>query len=605
MARAIWSGSISFGLLNVPVKLYSAVSRKSVSFRELRASDSSRIRHRRVAEADGEEVPYEEIVKGYEIAPEQYVVITREELEELDPKKTRAIEIQDFVDLDEIDPIYFDHPYYLGPDKGAEKAYALLVKAMTDAKKVAVARFVLRNRENLAAIRPMGKVLTMATMRFADEVVSPEELDDVIPEDGRKLSKRELEMAEQLIESLSTDFDADKYRDEYREELVALIERKARGEEVVEAVSEAPKPTKAPDLMAALEESLAAIQGEPLAAGSKRDGKRRRRQAAKAGDRRQVPLRLQELQGRIEIAKQGKSREVDVDGRRVELTNLDKVLWPKAGFTKGEAIDYYARVAETILPHLAGRPLTRVRFPDGTESQRFFEKRAPSHTPDWVRTAPIEMGTTGVLDFIVCDDRATLVWLAQLAALELHPSLSLAADPETPTVIAFDLDPGAPATIVECSQVGLRVRELFAGLGLESFAKTSGSKGLQVYVPLNSAVGYERTKPFARAVAQALERAEPELVVSRQKKELRKGKVLVDWSQNDRAKTTVAVYSLRCRERPWASTPLRWEEVEALAAGGDPESVRFEGAAVLERIDAHGDLFAPVLELEQELPEEL
>ena len=255
MARAIWSGSISFGLLNVPVKLYSAVSRKSVSFRELRASDSSRIRHRRVAEADGKEVPYEE-------------------LEELDPKKTRAIEIQDFVDLDEIDPIYFDHPYYLGPDKGAEKAYALLVKAMTDAKKVAVARFVLRNRENLAAIRPMDKVLTMATMRFADEVVSPEELDDVIPEDGRKLSKRELEMAEQLIESLSTDFDADKYRDEYREELVALIERKGRGEEVVEAVSEAPKPTKAPDLMAALEESLAAIQGEPLAAGSKRDGKR-------------------------------------------------------------------------------------------------------------------------------------------------------------------------------------------------------------------------------------------------------------------------------------------------------------------------------------------
>ena len=281
------------------------------------------------------------------------------------------------------------------------------------------------------------------------------------------------------------------------------------------------------------------------------------------------------------------------------------MLWPKAGFSKGEAIDYYARVAETILPHLAGRPLTRVRFPDGTESQRFYEKRAPSHTPDWVRKAPIETGRAGLLDFIVCDDRATLIWLAQLAALELHPSLSLAEDPDTPTVIAFDLDPGAPATIVECSQVGLRVRELFDNLGLESFAKTSGSKGLQVYVPLNTAVGYERTKSFARAVAQALERAEPELVVSRQKKELRKGKVLVDWSQNDRAKTTVAVYSLRCRELPWVSTPLRWEEVEELAGDGDPESVRFEGPAALERIDAHGDLFAPVLELEQELPEKL
>src|SRR3954447_26518339 len=182
MARAIWTGSISFGLLNVPVKLYSAVSRKSVSFRELRSSDSSRIRHKRVAEADGEEVDYNEIVKGYEIAPEQYVTITRDELEELDPKKTRAIEISDFVDLDEIDPIYFDHPYYLGPDKGAERAYALLVKAMADSRKVAIARFVLRNRESLAALRPMGDVMTMATMRFADEVMSPTEIAELFPE---------------------------------------------------------------------------------------------------------------------------------------------------------------------------------------------------------------------------------------------------------------------------------------------------------------------------------------------------------------------------------------------------------------------------------------
>ena len=212
------------------------------------------------------------------------------------------------------------------------------------------------------------------------------------------------------------------------------------------------------------------------------------------------------------------------------------------------------------------------------------------------------MGTAGTLDFIVCDDRATLIWLAQLAALELHPSLSLADDPERPTVIAFDLDPGAPATAVECAQVALRLRGLFAELGLESFPKHSGSKGIQVYVPLNTEVGYEQTKPYARAVAQALERAEPELVVSRQKKELRKGKVLVDWSQNDYAKTTVAVYSLRCRERPWVSTPLRWDEVETLADDGDPETVRFEASQVLERVAEHGDLFAPVLELEQELP---
>jgi bifunctional non-homologous end joining protein LigD len=279
------------------------------------------------------------------------------------------------------------------------------------------------------------------------------------------------------------------------------------------------------------------------------------------------------------------------------------VLWPKAGFTKGEAIDYYAKVADTMLPHLRNRPLTRVRFPNGTEEQRFYEKRAPKGTPDWVRTAPIEMGTAGVLDFIVCDEKPTLIWLAQLAALELHPSLSLADDPDSPTVLAFDLDPGAPATIVECSRVGLRIRDLFGELGLESFPKNSGSKGLQVYVPLNTPVDYDQTKTFARALAQALERAEPKLVVSKQKKELRKGKVLVDWSQNDRAKTTVAVYSLRCRDQPWASTPLTWKEVEKLADDGDPDSVRFEAPQVLKRIKKHGDLFAPVLELEQELPE--
>jgi bifunctional non-homologous end joining protein LigD len=278
------------------------------------------------------------------------------------------------------------------------------------------------------------------------------------------------------------------------------------------------------------------------------------------------------------------------------------VLWPQAEFTKAQAIDYYARIADAILPHLRGRALTRVRFPDGVESQRFFEKRAPKHTPDWVKTAPIEMGTAGVLDFIVCDDRATLIWLAQLAALELHPSLALAKKPERPTVLAFDLDPGEPATAVECAQIALRLRELFGELGLECFAKHSGSKGIQVYVPLNTAATFEQTKSYSRAVAQALERAEPDLVVSKQKKELRKGKVLVDWSQNDFSKTTVAVYSLRCRDHPWASTPLTWDEVSELADDGDPESVRFEAGEVLERVEEHGDLFAPVLELKQKLP---
>ncbi len=264
MARAIWSGSISFGLLNVPVRLYSAVSKQTVRFRELREGDGSRVKHKRVAESDGKEVPYEKIVKGYEYAPDQYVVLSRDELSELEPQRSRAIEIQDFVDLDEIDPIYFEQPYYLGPDKGAERAYALLVQAMKDARKVAVARFVLRNKEHLAAIRPMGDVLTLTTMRFHDEVSSPQDLDGEVFEEAKpkKPEKRELEMATQLIESLTSDFDPDKYRDEYREELLDLLERKAEGKEVVSAPTEEPKPTKAPDLMAALEESLAAVKGE-------------------------------------------------------------------------------------------------------------------------------------------------------------------------------------------------------------------------------------------------------------------------------------------------------------------------------------------------------
>jgi DNA end-binding protein Ku len=278
MARAIWSGTISFGLLNVPVKLYSAVSRKQIRFNELRKSDNSRVRHKRVAESDGEEVPYDEIVKGYEISPDRYVIFSGDELEALSPEKTRAIEIQDFVDIEDIDPIYFDSPYYLAPAEGAEKAYGLLVKAMQNAGKAAIARFVLRNKEHLAAIRPMDGVLTLTTMRFADEVVSPSELDDVLPDSSPRVEKREREMAEALIGSLSGDFDPGKYRDEYREQLLSLIERKGAGEEIVAAEGEEPKPTKAPDLMAALEESLAAVKGEDLAG----DGGAKRKPKAKA-----------------------------------------------------------------------------------------------------------------------------------------------------------------------------------------------------------------------------------------------------------------------------------------------------------------------------------
>ena len=282
MARAIWSGTISFGLLNVPVKLYSAVSRKTIRFNELRESDGSRVRHKRVAESDDKEVPYEDIVRGYEISPDRYVVFSRDELEQLNPAKTRAIEIQDFVDIEQIDPIYFDSPYYLAPAEGAEKAYGLLVRAMEASGKAAIARFVLRNKEHLAAIRPMDGVLTLTTMRFADEVVSPSELEDVLPDSSPRVEKREREMAEKLIDSLAADFKPEKYRDEYREQLLSLIEQKAEGKQVVASESEEPEPTKAPDLMAALEESLAAVKSEDLAGDGAAKPKPKRKAAAKS-----------------------------------------------------------------------------------------------------------------------------------------------------------------------------------------------------------------------------------------------------------------------------------------------------------------------------------
>ena len=286
MARAIWSGSISFGLLNVPVKLYSAVARRNIALREIRESDSARIKHRRVAEGTDEEVPYEEIVKAYEITPGQYVPISKDEMSSMAPEKTRAIDVQDFVDLDEIDPIYFDSPYYLGPADGAEKAYSLLAKAMEASGKVAVARFVFRNKEHLAAIRTSGGVLTLTTMRFADEVVPASELEEVLPDKAPKVAKKEQEMAERLIESLSADFDPAAYRDEYREQLLGLIERKAEGKEIVASESEAPKATKAPDLMAALEESIAAVKDKGAkpkkAAARKAKAPAKKAKAAKA-----------------------------------------------------------------------------------------------------------------------------------------------------------------------------------------------------------------------------------------------------------------------------------------------------------------------------------
>ncbi len=297
------------------------------------------------------------------------------------------------------------------------------------------------------------------------------------------------------------------------------------------------------------------------------------------------------------------SQEVTVDGRQLKVSNMDKVLYPATGFTKGQVIDYYTRVAPALLPHLQRRALTLKRYPNGVDKQFFYEKNCPSHRPPWVETVSVWSSRNKAdVNYCLANDLPTLVWVANLASLELHTSLAHADDIQRPSMLVFDLDPGAPAAMVECARVGLMVREVLDQLGLACFPKTSGSKGLQLCAPLNSAVTFDDTKPFAHALARMLEAREPALVVSQMAKELRGGKVFIDWSQNDVAKTTVCVYSLRARERPTVSTPLTWEEVEAVADKEDPGLVGFEAEAVLDRIERDGDLFAPVAEMEQSLP---
>jgi bifunctional non-homologous end joining protein LigD len=297
------------------------------------------------------------------------------------------------------------------------------------------------------------------------------------------------------------------------------------------------------------------------------------------------------------------SQSIEIEGKSLSLTNLDKVLYPAAGFTKGQVIDYYARVAPILVPHLSGRPLTLKRYPGGVDQEFFFEKNATKHRPDWIKTAPIwSEGNQRNVNYILANNLPTLIWVANLASIELHPSLSLAKNISCPRMMVFDLDPGPPASIVQCCQVGFWLREIFEHFGLQSFPKTSGSKGLQIYVPLNTPTSYDITKPFAHALARLLETDHKDLVVSDMKKQLRVGKVLVDWSQNDEHKTTISVYSLRARERPTVSTPVSWEEVEHAFKKKDAKLLVFEAEQVLKRVERMGDLFEPVLALKQKLP---
>jgi len=300
------------------------------------------------------------------------------------------------------------------------------------------------------------------------------------------------------------------------------------------------------------------------------------------------------------------SADVQVEGRTLRLSNPEKILYPAAGFTKAHVVDYYVRVSHVLLPHLRDRALTLKRYPDGVEGGCFYEKRCPPHRPPWVRTATVRIGGGSQVDYCLANDLATLVWAANLADLELHVPLALAQDPLHPTVLVFDLDPGAPADLVSCGEVALLLARELEAAGLQGFAKVSGSKGLQVYVPLNAPQGraplFDDTKTFARALAVRLERAHPDRVVSNMRKSLRTGKVFVDWSQNDAHKTTVCVYSLRARERPLVSMPVTWAEVTRMVRARDPSMLVFEAGAALRRVQAKGDLFAPVLRLSQRMP---
>ena len=293
-----------------------------------------------------------------------------------------------------------------------------------------------------------------------------------------------------------------------------------------------------------------------------------------------------------------KETTIEVGGRQLTVSNLDKVLWPATGTTKGEMVNYYARIAPVLVPHLAGRAVTLKRYPDGVEKGFFFEKNCPSYKPSWMET--VKMGD---VNYCLVEEPAAVVWLANLAAIELHPTLAAKPDLGCPTSVVFDLDPGPPADVLTCARVAFLVRDLLGQLGLESWAKTSGSKGLQLYAPLNTGATYEGTTPFAKAVAQLLESRHPELILSYQLRTARAGKVLIDWSQNVASKTTVSVYSMRARPEPTVSTPVTWDELDDALSAGEPGRLSFEWLEVLERVERHGDLMAEVLSRKQELPQ--
>jgi bifunctional non-homologous end joining protein LigD len=294
---------------------------------------------------------------------------------------------------------------------------------------------------------------------------------------------------------------------------------------------------------------------------------------------------------------------ISVGGHKLEVSNLDKVFYPKVGFTKGDLIDYYRSISEVLLPHLKGRPVTLKRYPDGVEGFTFYEKSCPEHRPSFIKTVAIRRKRDDKdVNYCQLNTEAALTWASNLANLELHVALGSARAPHKPHSVVFDLDPGEGTGVLECAEIAVRLRRLFSELERESLVKTSGSKGLQLFVPLNTKVTYEETRPWAKTVAARLETETPDEVVIKPSKDARRGRVFIDWSQNHPAKTTVCVYSLRARERPTVSTPVTWDELTSALEAGDPDRLVFTNDQVLKRVEERGDLFEPVRQLEQRLP---
>ena len=569
MPRAIWSGSISFGLVNVPVKLYSAISPKDVRFNQLEEGTGARIRQKRVSAETGEEVPYERIVKGYEISPDRYVIITPEELEGLDPKATRAIDIEDFVEYDQIDPVHYERPYYLVPEKGAAKAYALLLQAMKDSNKVAIARLVLRTKQYLAAIRPKGDVLCLETMLFADEVVPESELDGV-PGDDVEVSERELKMARQLIESLSTDFEPEKYQ-----------------------------------------RRVPASRCWPSSRQGRRPGDRgpaRQRGAGSGGRPHGRPGGVAGRRPGVEGAKDGvpsgaDARRSTVEGRTLKLSNLDKVLYPDVGFTKGQVIDYYTRIAPVLLPHLAGRPLTLKRYPNGVDGGVLLREAVSLPPPAVGPDRP------GVERPQPADHRLLPGQRPPHPGVGGQPGLSRAAHRPAPGARARASRLGRLRPRPGRARRPGRVRPggpLAAGGTRPPQAHLGGedrraARAFSSTFPSTPRPPTTTPRPSPWPWPRSSSGPTPRRWCPTWPRTCARERCSSTGARTTSTRPRCRVYSLRARPRPTVSAPLHWEEVEAIQAGGDPGGA-VDAPTALERVAGDGDLFAPLLTLEQRLP---